>query len=125
MKMSSKIFAFVYFSVLICFIFNTYSSRYLDSITLSHGSHAPLEENYFSLSSSILYCPVTKTENTIQSFNNLLPNCIKNNLIDYTDCFKETELQLINSYAKYILISNNLTHTFSSTDIIYPFHYFW
>lgn len=125
MKKSSKIFALVQISVLICFILNSNSSIYLSSITASAFGHFPLEENYFSTASFDLYCPVTKTENISQGYNNLLPNCVKNNLIDYPECNKETELLLFRSFSKYISISKNLAHKFLRTDIIYPFHYFW
>jgi len=125
MKKSSKIFALIHLLVLVCFILNSYSTLYIASITISTSGHSPIQENYFSIASSILYCPATKTENILHGFNNLLPNCLKNNLIDYSINSKEAELLLFNLFSKYISFSRNYKFIFPGTDIIYPFHYFW
>ncbi len=125
MKNKLKTYSFLHFSVLCCFILGTYSTAILtaDQGSLT-GTHR-YGENYISIASSNLFLPISKSESKVYGADGSSPSSVKNTSSEFAFCSKEAETVLFSSFLKHIDFFKKFVLPFQSTDIIYPFHYFW
>jgi hypothetical protein len=125
MKNKLKTYSFLHFAVLCCFILGIYSTSILTTDQSLISGTSRFGENYFSISSSDLFFPFTKSENTVYGAGSFSPSSVKNTLSEFSFCSKEAEIVLFSSFLEHIDFFKKIVLPFQSIDIIYPFHYFW
>lgn len=125
MKNSSKITSLLHILVLYGFIVSLYStSDFTANITISKNISTN-DASCFSFVHIDLFCHSGKTENFVSGNCKLPVSSLKDQLNVFLACTKYAELSHTNSYSKYIYYAENNIIRFQSSDIIFPFHYFW
>ena len=125
MKNKSGIYSFLHLAVLCCFVLGIYSTTNLTADQGSLSGSSRFGENYYSIASSTISFPLTKSENTVYGADSSSPSSVKNTLSEFSFCSKEAETVLFSSFLKHVDFFKKFVLPFQSTDIIYPFHYFW
>jgi hypothetical protein len=125
MKNKLKTYSLLHLAVLYCFILGIYSTTILSDDLGSLSGSSRFGENYYSIASSNISFPLTKSENTVYGADISFPSSVKNTLHEFSFCSKEAEIVLFNSVIKHINFFKIFVLPFQSTDIIFPFHYFW
>jgi len=125
MKNKLRTYSFLHFAVLCCFVVGTYN---MAVVTADQGTPTGTHrfgENYISITSYNLFLPFSKTENRVYGADNSSPSSEKNTFSEFSFCSKEAEIVLFRSGLRHINFFRKFVLPFQSTDIIYPFHYFW
>lgn len=125
MKKFLKIFALLNISILYCFIISIYSSSAFNTIAVFSKSGDTDAECHYSVISSNLLCLATRTESAVGVSDNAPPSPLKNTFKAFSACARAAEHVLFNRFLQYDFYSRNLVVRFHTTDIIFPFHYFW
>jgi hypothetical protein len=125
MKNNVKIYSFLHFSVLCCFIISICSTTILRADPGSLSVKSGVEKNYYSIAPSNLFFPSTKTENIVYGGGSNSTISEKNTQNEFSFCSKEAEILLFCSFLEHFDFFRKFVLPFQSTDIIYPFHYFW
>jgi hypothetical protein len=125
MKNNFKTYTFLHFSVLCCFIVSIYSTAILTSYQNSLPAPGRSGENCYSVASSNLSFPISKSENIVYGADGFSACPEKQTFNDFSFTCKEAEILLFCSFLKNLNFSERIVLPFKSTDIIYPFHYFW
>jgi hypothetical protein len=125
MKNNLKAYSLIHFSVLFCFILSIYSTAIFSSDQRLLPGTSGSNENYYSIASPNLFFPLTKSENIVYgsgSFSNYSEKQTHNEFSFYC---KEAEVLLFCSFLVHLNFSKRFVLPFKTTDIIYPFNYFW
>jgi hypothetical protein len=125
MRNRLKTSSFLQFAVLCCFIVSIYSTTVLTADPGLMSGKSGSGGNYYSLLSSNLFFPLTKSENIVLGADSTSPSSVKNAPGEFSFCSKEAEIVLFSSVLKHIDFFKKFVLPFKNTDIIYPFHYFW
>jgi hypothetical protein len=119
--------AIIWFHLLIFLFFA--NSLYLAGFDTSENSlfetNPVKQESSFNTSTSDLFCPIAKTENTLRESSALHLLNLKNSDNKFFARFDVTQVVIFTSFTAYYFYSFYKADRFQNTDIIYPFHYFW
>jgi hypothetical protein len=121
-KKHSRILAF---PALLAFGFILSISGLTSKFNVKQSAHIISAAGIASESFSTSSLPLTaQSENVISVFH-LLPHSSKNEFKNQAGHVRSLEKLLCTAVSSYILYFNKISHRFESTDIIFPFHYFW
>jgi len=102
------------------------SNIYVFPINIDQNSTNTHSKSYhFSNSSFNLLSYIIKNEKLVNHLNKLPNSFEKRQYYDSIDCKHSKEIIILSTFSKYILKDKFTYKFFTSTDIIYPFHYFW
>lgn len=98
-----------------------------DSISQSDFSnnHSFSEERNISPSSETIFFHNFQSESSINSYNNLPVQNIKEQFTDSWADFNVSERLIESEYSQYLIFTRNILINYRKSDIIFPFHYFW
>ena len=125
MRNKLKTYSFLHFAVLCCFIVGIYSTTILSADQSFCRGQPDLAGTIIPLHLLIFSSLLAKSENIVYGADSSSPSSEKNTLNDFSFCSKEAEIVLFSSFIKHINFFKKFVLPFQSTDIIYPFHYFW
>jgi hypothetical protein len=125
MKKNLKTYSFLHFSVLCCLLVCIYYTAQLTTWQTSLSAPVRLDQNHYSIASPNLFFPSAKSENIVYAGNNISPSSEKNTLNEFSLYRREVEILFYCHFLRHINFSRKFVLPFKTTDIIYPFNYFW
>ena len=116
-----KISVIVGISVVFCFILSIYSGS-----VVTHGINIPQNSESGFFSSDLSFGSLYSNERSESSINvHSTHTTVKNSFNQFSACSAASVSLLNNNYLAYFYCLIIAVVRFRSTDIIYPFHYFW
>lgn len=125
MRRYKRISTILHVIVLYCFVLSLCYSKALIVNPAFSANHPADHRSHFTVVSTDILCNPTNSRNFVQGFNQLPVVALKNSLNVFLACTKVAEMWHVNRYNKYLFYANCSIHWFHTTDIIFPFHYFW
>ncbi len=119
-----KITVLLNISILCCFVISIYNSNAFTATAVFSKSGDTDTECHYSAVSSNLFC-LARTESSVGVSGNIPFSPLKNSFRVFSAYARVTEHLLFNRFLQYDFYSRNLVDRFHTTDIIFPFHYFW
>ena len=108
---------------LYCIILSTYSGNGLIAGGVSSG---PAESEFCApVVSSNLFCHTEQAESVTSVYSNSSRTTLKNSFNQFSACPLAVGKLLFYKYLPYVYYPVRNIVRFKSTDIIFPFHYFW
>ena len=123
MKRLFKIASIISISVLYCFLLSTYSGN----VVVRNVTSFPAEGAVFysSSTSNDLFYHSEQSQSLTSIYSQSSRTTVKNSFNQFTACPLATGKLLFFKYLPYVFYSRLNIVWFKSTDIIFPFHYFW
>jgi hypothetical protein len=121
-KKSLQIFALLGTTILYCFIFCQYSEQAVTDFSRQAASET--QSNY-SAQTADLFCHTFQTKTVVKVVAKLPSASLKNPFTPLFASIKTSEAFFRSICSSYIFNAENLGIRFRTTDIIFPFHYFW
>jgi hypothetical protein len=118
-----KIAVIVGISILYCFILGTYSGNVVARSVPSPSSEGAVF--YSSGVSNSLFYHTEQSQSLTGIYSQSSRTTVKNSFNQFSACPVATEKLLFIKYLPYVFYSRLNIVWFKSTDIIFPFHYFW
>jgi len=118
-----KTAAIIGVSVLYCFLLGTYSGNVVPrNVTSSPAEGAVF---YSSTVSNNLFYHTEQSQSLTSIYSQSSRTTVKNSFNQFSACPFATGRLLFFKYLPYVFYSRLNVVWFKSTDIIFPFHYFW
>jgi hypothetical protein len=111
--------------ILYCCIISFYSNGVDVTGSTSSKNQPSQDDSRFSSVPPILYGKMIQTRNVVNVLTNIPVNTLKNHSNNCFPASKASEALHVSHFLRYIFCAANRISGFQSTDIIFPFHYFW
>jgi hypothetical protein len=124
-KKSLHITGLLSIALLYCFAIGIYSGvAYGGDIAFSK-QYGNAKEKYGNSVSAKLFQHIVQTENAVTVCNHSNPVTVKNIYKEFSAANLAAEHVLGHSFSQYKFFSHKLLVSLQSTNLIFPFHYFW